>query len=112
MEIYVTQWALTRGVFRVDAEPAPGDGQTMCFRLVYDEMGNVFSLPMYAHPGEWFTDEKAALAKAEEMRQREIRRLEEEIRLMREREIDVVHAKAARFDGHSRAQVRDELLNA
>ncbi|MFP4160812.1 MAG: hypothetical protein ACLFRJ_10350 [Ectothiorhodospira sp.] len=112
MEIYVTKWALTRGVFRVEAEPAPGDGHTMCFRLVYDEMGSVFSLPMYAHAGEWFTDEEAALARAEAMRQREIRRLQEELRVIRTMEIEVVHAKMARFDGHSQAQVRDELLNA
>lgn len=65
--VFITKYALTRGIFKVDARMAGLDGsQFAC----YKEAGKFGQ--SFAHGNDWHFTEEAAKARAEEMRTKKL----------------------------------------
>lgn len=76
MKAWITKYALTRGIYCIDAEACTVPGMIR-------RKGKMGSTVYQGEGKEWHRTEKAALAKAEEMRKREISGLEKRIEKLR-----------------------------
>lgn len=70
MKVWITKYALTKGILEKEVEDC-GDG------MVKDSESY---LPSYYHGTDWHKDKKSAVAKAEEMRIKKISSLEKQIK--------------------------------
>ncbi|MBK1674087.1 hypothetical protein CKO35_12385 [Ectothiorhodospira shaposhnikovii] len=111
MEVYVTKWALTKGIVRVGAEYTSEDEKSICFRLFFDDVGKIFTLPEYAHSGEWFHTLEEALAQVEVMRAKEIAFHRDTIERLKNMRVPVIAANKGIKGRGGMAKVREELLN-
>lgn len=77
MKIWITKYALTRGIVEVEMDAFKLDG------------GYIYSkddaLTMFA-PGQWYADYAFAVSRAEEMRKKKIASLEKQIERLRKLE--------------------------
>lgn len=69
MEVWITKYALTQGIFKKDVEDC-GDG------MVMDKSS---TLPVFYHGSDWHRDWESAVAKANAMRDRKIQSLKKKI---------------------------------
>lgn len=69
MKVWITKYALTRGILEKEVEDC-GDGMVR-------EKESFF--PAYYHGTDWHTDKQSAVAKAEEMRKKKIASLKKQI---------------------------------
>ncbi|MCG5510262.1 hypothetical protein [Ectothiorhodospira lacustris] len=111
MEVYVTKWALTKGIVKVGAQHTSGDQKTVCFRLFFDDLGKIFTLPEYAHAGEWFHTLEEARAQVEKMRAKEIAVHRQAIDDLKARDIPVISANKGMRGRGGMAKIREELLS-
>ncbi|EHQ53433.1 hypothetical protein ECTPHS_12179, partial [Ectothiorhodospira sp. PHS-1] len=111
MEIYVTKWALTKGIVKVGAQYASEDRKSISFRLFFDDLGKIFTLPEYAHSGEWFHSLEEARAQAEKMRAKEIAMHRQTIEELKARKIPVITASKGMKGRGGMARIREELLS-
>ncbi|MCG5514415.1 hypothetical protein [Ectothiorhodospira shaposhnikovii] len=111
MEVYVTKWALTKGIVKVGAHYTSEDRKTVCFRLFFDDLGKIFTLPEYAHSGEWFHSLEEARAEVEKMRAKEIAMHRQAIEELKARKIPVIAASKGMKGRGGMARIREELLS-
>lgn len=73
MKIYVTKYALTKGILEEEAEPVANvETMVKVFKSGY--------IPSYYHSGEWFLNRKEAIDKANNMRLKKIDSLKRKIK--------------------------------
>jgi len=77
MKIYVTKYALTQGIYEVEAEDETG-GIFVAFS------GSNRSYTTYYHKGEYELTHAAAVTKANEMREKKIASLKKQIKKLEE----------------------------
>lgn len=71
---WVTKYALTQGIFKVEGTIDPRVSETM---LTVPGSANTF--PQYFHGNEWHRTLELAIARAEEMRRAKIKSLEKQL---------------------------------
>ncbi|SEQ21731.1 hypothetical protein SAMN05421693_12056 [Ectothiorhodospira magna] len=111
MEVYVTKWALTTGIVKVEAEHTSEDQKSICFRLFFDELGKIFSVPQYAHQGEWFTTLEEARAQVETMRRKQITVHMRAIEDLKTMEVPVIIANKGIRGRDGMARIKEELMD-
>ncbi len=72
MKVYVTKYALTKGIFEMNVESQSEDGKSV-FGKAWDQFYHGQGL-------EWCKDKASAIARAEEMRQKKIASLKKQIK--------------------------------
>lgn len=72
MKVWITKYALTKGIIEADAEKALSD-------TVVIPRGRCILQSNWFCIGDWHTSKKQAIAKAEEMRQKKIASLKKQI---------------------------------
>jgi hypothetical protein len=73
MEVFISKYALTTGILKINAEA--------CFNVDPDMIQDKTSqYPSYYHKGDWHRTREEAVAKAEEMRIRKIASLKKNIK--------------------------------
>ena len=77
MKVWITKYALTRGIIEADGELTSSDSVSILNRDL--------SLPTHwFYKGDWHSDKESAIAKAEEMRQKKIESLKKQIEKLEE----------------------------
>ena len=77
MKVWITKYALTKGVIETDGELTSSDSVSVLNRDL--------SLPTHwFYKGDWHSDEQSAIKKAEEMRQKKIESLKKQIKKLEE----------------------------
>ena len=72
MKVWITKYALTKGIIEADGELTSSDSVSILSRDL--------SLPTHwFYKGDWFSDKESAIQKAEEMRQKKIASLKKQI---------------------------------
>lgn len=72
MKVWITKYALTKGVFEMDVERQSEDGKS-----VY---GKAWDQCYHGQGAEWHGSKGSAIARAEEMRKKKIASLEKQIK--------------------------------
>lgn len=75
MRVWITKYALTKGILEVDSETVK-DFHVRGNSIYYREQTGY---PQGFHDGEWYEDQQVAIAKAEEMRQKKLASLKQQI---------------------------------
>lgn len=75
MKVWITKYALTRGILELDSETVEG------FRVKGDSIYyfEQSGYPQGFHKGEWYENQQMAITKAEEMRQKKLASLKQQI---------------------------------
>lgn len=77
MKVWITKYALTKGIIEVDGELISSDFVSILNRGL--------SLPTHwFYKGDWHSDKQSAIKKAEEMRQKKIESLKKQIKKLEE----------------------------
>ena len=77
MKVWITKYALTKGIIEVDGELISSDFVSILNRGV--------SLPTHwFYKGDWHSDKQSAIKKAEEMRQKKIESMKKQIQKLEE----------------------------
>ena len=77
MKVWITKYALTRGIIEADGELTSSDSVSILNRDL--------SLPTHwFYNGDWHSDKESAIQKAEEMRQEKIASLKNQIEKLEE----------------------------
>lgn len=77
MKVWITKYALTRGIIEADGELTSSDSVIILNRGL--------SLPTYwFYKGDWHSNKQSAIKKAEEMRQKKIESLKKQIKKLEE----------------------------
>lgn len=72
MKVWITKYALTKGIIEADGELISSDSVSILNRGL--------SLPTHwFYKGDWYSDKQSAIKKAEEMRQKKIANLKKQI---------------------------------
>ena len=72
MKVWITKYALTRGIIEADVKLTSSDSVSILSRDLL--------LPTHwFYKGDWFSDKESAIQKAEEMRQKKIASLKKQI---------------------------------
>lgn len=74
MKVWITKYALTRGIYEVEVDELSADGGYICQK---NNARNVFA------PGQWYVNYAFAASRAEEMRKKKITSLERQIERLR-----------------------------
>lgn len=77
MKVWITKYALSRGIIEADGEFTSSDSVSILNR----------DLPLSTHwfyKGDWHSDKESAIKKAEEMRQKKIESLKKQIKKLEE----------------------------
>lgn len=77
MKVWITKYALSRGIIEADGEFTSSDSVSILNR----------DLPLPTHwfyKGDWHSDKESAIKKAEEMRQKKIENLKKQIQKLEE----------------------------
>lgn len=77
MKVWITKYALTKGIIEVDAMLTSSDSISIK-ELNSDLNSNWF------YKGDWYSDKESAIKKAEEMRQKKIESLKKQIKKLEE----------------------------
>jgi hypothetical protein len=80
VKIYVTKYALTQGIWAVEAEKAPSKR---------NYVRTVGQFPTYYYKGQWCPSRKSALDHAEQMRIKKIASLRKQIKKLENMTIEV-----------------------
>ena len=75
--IWVTKWALTQGILKLDARDV-GDGLMKIGSCLY----------VHDEGCEWHRTPQAAVARAEELRQKKVKSLEKALKVLRAKKIE------------------------
>lgn len=78
MKVFITKWALTKGILLVDAEPVHGSREHVVVKGAVPWQDFRFGL------GDWHTDRDKAVKRAEQMRDKKVAQLEEQVRKLRD----------------------------
>ena len=77
MKVWITKYALTRGIIEADGELTSSDSVSILNRDL--------SLPTHwFYKGDWYLDKESAIQKSEEMRQKKIDSLKKQIEKLEE----------------------------
>lgn len=77
MKVWITKYALTKGIIEVDGELISSDFVSILNRGA--------SLPTHwFYKGDWHSDKQSAIKKAEEMRQKKIESMKKQIQKLEE----------------------------
>lgn len=77
MKVWITKYALTKGIIEADGELISSDSVSILNRGL--------SLPTHwFYKGDWHSDKQSAIQKAEEMRQKKIASLKKQIKKLEE----------------------------
>ncbi len=71
MIVWITKYALTSGIYKIDAKPSDE------FSRMVQEIGTNY--PTYFHKPDWYESKTEACARAEKMRQEKIESLNKQI---------------------------------
>ena len=77
MKVWITKYALTRGIYEIEAKVCKSVNSQMI-----QEVGGQYS--MYYHNDEWHETKKEAVAYAESMRDKKIASLKKKIKNLKE----------------------------
>ena len=72
MKVWITKYALTKGVIEADGELTSSDSVSILNR-------DLSLSTHWFYKGDWFSDKESAIQKAEEMRQKKIASLKKQI---------------------------------
>ena len=72
MRVWITKYALTKGIIEVDAKLTSSDSVSIV------ELNTDLNMHWF-YKGDWYSDKESAIKKAEEMRQKKIASLKKQI---------------------------------
>lgn len=78
MKVWITKYALTRGIFEMEVKSTSRDGSTVYGNAWYEAYGS----------RHWYKRKTDAVKRAKEMRKREITRLENKIKKLKEKRFE------------------------